>query len=120
MISHILLNVSDLPRSEAFYLATLEPLNFRRADFEPGEYSRLVNGQNGVGLNHFALAVPTREGVDRMERHLQSLNIPLLGDGKTDLEYRKDYYTLAYEDPDRFMIEIVHHDPFYFSPHPDG
>ena len=50
-----------------------------------------------------------------MEAHLVGLGIPLFGEGKVELGYRRGYYTLAFEDPDRVMIEIVHHDLHYFS-----
>jgi hypothetical protein len=59
--------------------------------------------------------VEAREVVDQMSSHLAGLGILLLGDGKVDTGYRRGYYTLAFEDPDRIMIEIVYHDPYYFS-----
>jgi catechol 2,3-dioxygenase-like lactoylglutathione lyase family enzyme len=71
--------------------------------------------RRAVGLSHFAIAVDSIEVVDEMEAHLARLGIPLLGEGKVELGYRRGYHTLAFEDPDRIMIEIVHHDPHYFS-----
>jgi predicted lactoylglutathione lyase len=68
-----------------------------------------------VGLSHFALAVESRALVDQMETHLASICVPLLGHGKVEIEYRGGYYTLSFEDPDRVMIEIVYHEPSYFS-----
>ena len=135
MISHVELNVSDLELSTRFYLSVLDPLGFEKADGVDGEYTRLSNGRNavivlcpvdsahrqhrhhrkGVGLSHFALGVESRELVDRIEAHLCALGQPLLGQGKVETGYRRGYYTLAFEDPDRIMIEIVHHDPHYFS-----
>ena len=134
MFSHIELNVSNLDTSVRFYLAALKPLGFEQADGSD-EYMRLSNGRDAVitlcpvgdgfqdrvyhrravGLSHFAIAVESRETVDLMARHLSALGIPLLGEGKVELGYRRGYYTLAFEDPDRLMIEIVHHDPYYFS-----
>jgi hypothetical protein len=49
------------------------------------------------------------------QQHLDQLAIGLLGDGLVELGYRRGYYTLAFEDPDRIMIEIVWHDPHYFA-----
>jgi predicted lactoylglutathione lyase len=68
-----------------------------------------------VGLAHFALTAGSRDAVDRMEEHLASIGVPLLGHGKCDIGYRGEYYTLAFEDPDRIMIEVVWHLPAYFA-----
>jgi catechol-2,3-dioxygenase len=134
MFSHIELNVSDLDQSTHFYLTALAPLGFQVAD-RADEYVRLSNGKNvvivlcpvgeayrdhryhrkGVGLGHFAIAVEARRSIDEMAAHLASVDIPLLGEGKIELGYRRGYYTLAFEDPDRIMIEIVHTDPYYYS-----
>lgn len=133
--SHIALNVLDLETSIEFYLKTLSPLGFKLADKEDGEYARLTNGKNFVivlcptgkkyldfkyhrkatGLSHFAISVSSKQCVDKMEKHLLSLNIKPLGEGKIELGYRRGYYCLLFECPDRIMIEIVCHDPFYFS-----
>jgi catechol 2,3-dioxygenase-like lactoylglutathione lyase family enzyme len=134
VFSHIELNVSDLAVSVEFYLSVLAPLGFRRADGS-SEYVRLSNGRDAVitlcpvedayrergyhrkavGLGHIAFAVESKDMVDKMDRHLSDLGVPMLGDGKVELGYRRGYYTLSFEDPDRIMIEIVCHDPFYFS-----
>ncbi len=133
--SHISLNVSDLETSIEFYLKTLSPLGFKLADKEDGEYARLTNGKNfvivlcptgkkysdfkyhrkAIGLSHFAISVSSKQCVDEMEKHLLSLNIKPLGQGKIELGYRRGYYCLLFECPDRIMVEIVCHDPFYFS-----
>lgn len=135
MFSHVELNVSDLETSERFYLSALSPLGFSKADSAEGEYVRLTNGRDavivlcpvedrfrhlvyhrkGVGLSHFALAVGSRSDVDKVERHLEQLGVPLLGDSRVELGYRRGYYCLVIEDPDRIMVEIVYHDPHYFS-----
>lgn len=134
MISHLELNVSDLQKSLQFYLCVLGPLGFQRADGNE-DYVRISNGRDTVltlcpvsrafqgrpyhrralGLSHFALAVDSAKMVDEIEVHLARLGIPLLGEGKVELGYRGGYYTLAFEDPDRVMIEIVYHPPTYFS-----
>ncbi len=133
--SHIQLNVSDLDKSIEFYLQALAPLGFKVADMVPGEYARLTNGTNfvivlcptdskymenkyhrkAVGLSHFAISVTSNEIVDDMEAHLLSLDIKPLGEGKVELGYRRGYYCILFECPDRIMIEIVCHNPFYFS-----
>jgi catechol 2,3-dioxygenase-like lactoylglutathione lyase family enzyme len=104
MFSHIELNVTDLAASTRFYLLALEPLGFRVAD-----------QVEGIGLSHFALAVDSSEAVDAVEAHLAAHGIPLLGEGKLHADYRGGYTTLAFEDPDRIMVEIAHADPHYYS-----
>ncbi len=136
--SHIQLNVTDLSVSTDFYLKVLSPLGFTAADGHESEYMRITNGTNlvivlcpvddrfrnikyhrkAVGLGHLAISVPSKRVVDEMELHLESCGIDLLGDGKTELGYRRGYYCLLFEDPDRIMIEIVCHDTFYYSADP--
>jgi catechol 2,3-dioxygenase-like lactoylglutathione lyase family enzyme len=133
--SHIALNVADLPRSIHFYEQVLAPLGFKLADSEDKQYARFTNNQDAVvvlsqveavhcdrpfhrkaiGLSHLALAVETHDQVDEMARHLEHLGVRLLGQGKVDSDYRRGYHTIAFEDPDRIMIEIVFHDAYYFS-----
>ena len=137
LLSHIELNVTDLDVSVRFYESALEPLGFSRADSAPGSYVRISNGRDAVivlcqterqhlsgaksyhrrrvGLSHFALAVESRDLVDQMETHLTSIGVPLLGQGTCEIGYRGGYYTLSFEDPDRVMIEVVCHNPSYFS-----
>ncbi|MBL4637580.1 MAG: VOC family protein [Kofleriaceae bacterium] len=129
------MNVSDLDASVHFYCLALAPLGFQKADGEKGQYARLTDElssvivlcpagakhrdlayhRKAIGLGHFALAVESKDIVDQMAEHLATLGVPLLGEGKIELGYRRGYYTLAFEDPDRIMIEIVYHDPYYFS-----
>jgi catechol 2,3-dioxygenase-like lactoylglutathione lyase family enzyme len=119
-------------------MSVLGPFGFQEADAEEGHYARLTNGRDAVivlspveekhrdhghhrkraGLSHLAFSVESHEEVDRMAGILATLGIPLLGEGKVELGYRRGYCTLAFEDPDRIMIEIVHHDAHYFSAAP--
>jgi len=134
-ISHIVLNVSKLKESVEFYKKVLIPLGFSVADYDKNEFYRFTNGidsvivlsqvekkysdmryhRNAVGLNHIAISVKTKEDVDKFETHLNNLEIKILGEGKTYMDYRKGYYALFFEDFDRIMIEVVWHDDFYFS-----
>ncbi|MCK6587124.1 MAG: VOC family protein [Polyangiaceae bacterium] len=136
--SHIALNVTDLQRSVQFYTSVLRPLSFHLADSLDGHFARITNGKDAVivlapvgdkyrdriyhrravGLAHFALAVETRAQLDEMAKHLASLGVALLGQGRVESEYRRGYSTFSFEDPDRIMIEIVHHDAYYFSTSP--
>lgn len=134
--SHLALNVTDLARSERFYLDVLEPLGLHAADREPLRYARLTNGTDLVivlaqvearflvrphhrktaGLHHFALAAPTLADLELMARHLERLGVPLLGEGRYGSDYRGGYSGLMFEDPDRITIEIAHHHPQYYAP----
>jgi len=136
--SHISLNVSDLEISTKFYLEVLGPLGFSVADSNAKEYVRFTNGSSlvivlcpveekhrqrsyhrkAIGLSHFAISVPSKEMVDATENRLRKLGVRILGEGKVEIGYRKGYYCFLFEDPDRVMIEIVNHDPFYFSREP--
>lgn len=133
--SHIALNVASLRQSVEFYTRVLAPLSFHLADSVEGRFARLTNGKDAVivlaqvgdkhrdrpyhrravGLAHFALTAETLAELDEMARHLAMLGVPLLGQGRVALDYRRGYRTFAFEDPDRIMIEIVHHDAYYFS-----
>lgn len=133
--SHLVLNVRDLSISVSFYQSVLAPLGFVVADGEELQYCRLTNGldmvivlnqvevnhahrpyhRKGTGLNHFAICVSSRDDVDAYHSHLSSLGVPLLGGGTHEMDYRRGYYSLLFEDPDRIMIEVVWHDSFYFS-----
>lgn len=135
MISHVVLKVRDLELSRRFYAEVLSPLRYQEADHEPGQFARLADGAGGVivlsqvanryadapfhrhhiGLNHIAFEAPTRSSVDEVEQLLTDRGTPLLGDGKVDTGYRGHYYTLAFEDPDRIMIEVVAHTAEYAS-----
>ncbi|MGE0175086.1 MAG: VOC family protein [Oligoflexales bacterium] len=136
--SHISLNVSNLEISRKFYLEVLAPLGFSIADSSANEYVRFTNGSSlvivlcsveekhrqyayhrkAIGLGHFAISVPSKEIVDATEASLRKGGVQILGDGKVEIGYRKGYYCFLFEDPDRVMIEIVYHDPFYFSREP--
>jgi catechol 2,3-dioxygenase-like lactoylglutathione lyase family enzyme len=136
MLSHLVLNVTDLQKSLRFYLSTLGKLGYELADHQSGAYARITNGaslvivlsplearysemkyhRKAVGLNHLALAVPTKKDVDNMYEHLVFQGVPLLGQGMPLWsDYRGGYYSIFFEDPDRMMIEIVWHHSHYFS-----
>lgn len=128
--------VTDLAASRDFYLTALAPLKFVEAEDGDAHFVRLTNGadmvivlapvearfrargyhRKSVGMNHFALSVDRKEDVDAMSVHLHQKGIPLLGSGTFETTYRGGYWGLMFEDPDRIMIEIVHHHPHYFDP----
>jgi len=127
--------VTDLAASRDFYLSALAPLNFVEAEDSGAHFVRLTNGtdmvivlapvearfqergyhRKSVGMNHFAISVDRKEDVDAMSVYLQQMRIPLLGSGTFETTYRGGYCGLMFEDPDRIMIEIVHHHSHYFD-----
>jgi len=63
-----------------------------------------------VGLNHIAFQAKSKADVDRLHsRFLVPRNIKVLyGGPKNILKYRKGYYAVYFEDPDRIKLEFVH------------
>lgn len=138
MFSHVQINCTDLDTSRRFYLAVLAPLGFTEADSEPGEYTRLTNGSDAVlvlcpvelrfkgqrqhrkmaGVHHLALAVRSLADLDAFEANLPQVGVHALGDGRMSIDYRRGYHGVMVEDPDRVLLEVVWHDPHYFSAEP--
>lgn len=135
MFSHVQINCTDLDASRRFYLAVLAPLGFTEADHEPGEYTRLTNGRDAVlvlcpveprfhgqrqhrkmaGVHHLALAVRSLDELDAFEANLAAVGVRALGEGRMSIDYRRGYHGVMVEDPDRVLVEVVFHDPHYFS-----
>lgn len=146
MLSHILVNVSDVARSERFYLSALAPLGFFRADGREGDHALITDdrrtvlvliavknlvrnippSQRGAGLGHVALMVDSRADVERMERHLasvslsvsrsRSLPVPASASAKAEGRSRREAYRLSFEDPDGMTIEIACREPEQLAP----
>jgi catechol 2,3-dioxygenase-like lactoylglutathione lyase family enzyme len=105
-IKHIEINVSNFDRSKAFYHDFLSWLGYKQivggrdfAGWGNGEAEIFVTylerykdsgfHRGHVGLNHIAIKV-------------------LYGGPKEYPEYRKGYYAVYFEDPDRIKLEFVH------------
>ena len=126
--------------SEAFYLALLRPLGFRKADAVVGQYTRLTNGadavlvlspledayaglahhRRGVGMNHLAFRAPSQAALDEIVEAMRERGVRPLGEGRVETGYRGLYDTVAFEDPDRIMVEVVCHGEGYFEATTDG
>lgn len=140
MISHVVLVVSEMEASEAFYLALLGPLGFSKADAVPGQYTRLTNSSDavlvltpledayasfthhrrGVGVNHLAFRAPSPAVLDEVVEAMRGRDVHPLGEGRVDTGYRGRYDTVSFEDPDRIMIEVVCHGEGYYEPTTEG
>ena len=126
-VQHIELNVSNFERSKAFYQDFLEWLGCKRI-LDEKDFAGWGNGEAGifvtylerykdsgfhrrrVGLNHIAFHAKSRADVDRLHSEfLVPRNIKVLYGGPKEYpEYRKGYYAVYFEDPDRIKLEFVH------------
>ncbi len=127
-ISHIELNVSSYAKSIRFYDQILLPMGWRRLVCQtshttftdghsklvlcPTEEKFLKDGyhRKRTGLNHLAFSVSSREAVDEFfQKVLVAGSIPAIYEGKPSGD--DHYYSVFFEDPDRFKLEVV------YSPH---
>lgn len=127
-IHHVHLNVSNAKRSLPFYKALLRYLGYRFVDESPshlgasngttdlwvvqaeGKYLKCPFHRKGAGLNHITFRVATKKAVnDFAWKFLRRRGIETLyGSPRPFPEYRKDYYAVYFEDPDRVKLEVVH------------
>ena len=73
-------------------------------------YRRRSFHRKATGLNHLAFRVASRGDVNRFARDfLRPRKIRLLyRTPRAVHEYRKGYYAVYFEDPDRIKLEVVH------------
>ncbi len=73
-------------------------------------YRRLPFHRKATGLNHLAFRVASRVDVNRFARDfLQPRKIrPLYQTPREFPDYRKGYYAVYFEDPDRIKLEVVY------------
>jgi catechol 2,3-dioxygenase-like lactoylglutathione lyase family enzyme len=126
-IRHVEINVSDFERSKAFYHDFLGWLGYKQivggkdyAGWGNGEaeifvtYLERYKGsgfhRRQVGLNHIAFQAKSKADVNRLHSEFlvpRSIKV-LYGGPKEYPEYRKGYYSVYFEDPDRIKLEFVH------------
>ena len=127
-IHHIHLNVSNASKSLPFYKDLLGYLGYRIVDESP-DHMGTSNGttdlwivqahrkrlncpfhRQDVGLNHIAFRVSTKKAVNQfIENFLEPKKLkPLYGSPRHFPEYRKGYYAVYFEDPDRVKLEVVY------------
>ena len=129
MLDHININVSDLARSRAFYLAALAPLGYEIRKEHAGEsagfgvangYGRspdpagdfwIIRGTPQTPRFHIAFTARTRDQVD--DFHRAALKAGGRDNGAPGLrpQYHGDYYGAFVLDPDGYNIEAVCHAP---------
>ena len=127
-IGHLGINVSDLPRSKAYYDALLPRLDYEPflagddqfayrpaagkmgtyvffyPSLETSEYSR-----HRTGLQHLAFMVRTRAEVDSIHNLVQELGSEVIETPREFDEYPGPYYATFWYDPDGVMLEAVCH-----------
>lgn len=124
---HINLYVKDIKKSKEFYDPLLIFLGFKKIHDEE-TFAGWSNGSNGLwieqtgkkyrkdfhrknsGINHLAFRADSKEAVNSFYNDfLLKNNIPVLYGGPKDYpEYRKGYYAVFFEDPDRLKLEIMY------------
>lgn len=127
MLHHIEIYVSDLAASRAFWSQLLGEIGYRESGFWNDGFT-LTNGKDayltfvqvaekyasqsyhrcGVGLNHLAFTVDSRDVVDALRQRCIDTGTTLLYDDRYPFANGgKDYYALFIEDRDRIKIEFV-------------
>lgn len=127
MLDHIEIYVSSLDNSFQFWSPILEKIGYGLSSrWETG--FTLANGKDayltfvqvaeehgsrpyhrcGVGLNHIAFQVESRNGVDLLREHCVANDVTLLYDDRYPYANGdENYYALFVEDPDRIKVEFV-------------
>lgn len=123
MLDHIVLGVSDVARSIAFYEAALRPLGIRHSvDYQGrnghsdlhgfGRDGRAVfwlrQGSPAPAALHFGFDAESRDIVDAF--HAAGLAAGGRDNGKPGprLQYDPEYYAAYLFDPDGYNVEAVH------------
>lgn len=117
-LRHVALVVSDVRRSESFYVDVLG----MRMEWKPDEDNcYLTNGSDNLALHkgtgdwsgvqrldHIGFIVRTPEEVDAWAAYLKSRQVRLRAEPRT---HRDGARSLYLEDPDGVVIQIIYHPP---------
>lgn len=127
MLHHIEIYVSDLAASRAFWSELLGGIGYTESGFWNDGFT-LTNGKDayltfvqvaekyashsyhrcGVGLNHLAFTVDSRDVVDTLRQRCIDTGTTLLYDDRYPFANGgKEYYALFIEDRDRIKVEFV-------------
>jgi catechol 2,3-dioxygenase-like lactoylglutathione lyase family enzyme len=125
MIDHLIISVSDLKASKAFYGKALAPLGYKTSS----EYTSGSTKTKGVGFGaedleffivqgraikpaiHVAFRVPTRAKVKAFYKAAMAAGGRDNGAPSLSPEHHADYFSAYVFDPDGHNIEAVCHDP---------
>ena len=127
-IHHVHLNVSDAGKSLPFYKSLLKYLGYKKVEEGPKHFGA-GNGSTDLwivqaerprlhrmfhreeaALSHIAFRVTTLKAVRRFAaQYLKKKKIKTLyGSPRFFPEYRKGYFAVYFEDPDRVQLEVVY------------
>ncbi len=114
-LDHIVLYVSHMEKSDAWYAALLELIGFSRSgehvfgnddglylDLRPATEPEDAYNRFGVGLNHLGFTAPDRAAVDGIREQMVGL-----GFDAPDVQILGGDYCLFLKDPDGMRIEIT-------------
>ncbi len=123
MLDHIILTVSDIKASLAFYEAALKPLNirfflpFQGKDGHPDLWGFgdgqsavfwLKEGQPNPGAIHWGFKAENRALVDEAYASAMAAGARDNISPRVRLEYYPGYYAADVLDPDGYSFEVVH------------
>jgi len=119
-IDHLVIRVSDYPKSKAFYGRLFAFLGFEVSD----EFPEMIGWTNGktrfwigqadekgrkrkyrageVGFHHYAFQLRSRKDVDALHGFLQENGVTIVDPAG---EYYDDYYAVFFLDPDGLKLE---------------
>lgn len=128
-IHHIDLTVRDAHASRAFYESVLRFMGYRLADAHPngydfdcrdgdtfwsigilsarGAHADRVHDRYSAGLHHIAWNAASREDVDAMHAHLQSIGANITDPPADYPKYGPGYYAVFFTDPGGLKLEYV-------------
>jgi catechol 2,3-dioxygenase-like lactoylglutathione lyase family enzyme len=124
MIDHVLINVSDLKASKAFYKKALAPLGYKASPEFVCETTRtkavafigsqvdfmIAQGPAKMPPNHVAFRAASRALVKAFHKAALAAGGRNFGKPKLYPEYDKDYFGAFVLDPDGHNIEAVCHE----------
>jgi catechol 2,3-dioxygenase-like lactoylglutathione lyase family enzyme len=123
MFDHLVVSVSDLPRSVEFYRQALRPLGFKSFVDYPGhpghaalqgfgndreEYLLLKKGKPGPAAVHVALRAKSKKVVDAFHTAALAAGGRDNGPPGPRVHYFPGYYAAYVLDPDGYNIEAVY------------
>lgn len=125
-IDHLVLSVSDLARSKAFYGKVLGFLGFKLTH-DGGGFAGWSNGKTlfwivqadsagrkrkhrkgDVGFHHYAFELASRKAVDDLGAFLETHDMPV-ADPPDSYNGDDKYYAVFFSDPDGMRLEAMHY-----------
>jgi catechol 2,3-dioxygenase-like lactoylglutathione lyase family enzyme len=124
-VHHVIINVTDLERSRAFYDWLMPRLGYAKQMNFPGmtgyynaagsfwiqqshdEFRADRFHKNRVGLCELAFRADDRAQIDQLGRDLTATGATIL-DPPQEYAYMPGYYAIFFTDPDGMKLELVH------------